>query len=205
MYKHPYLWLGADCVLKLFLFFSCTMHAVAAIGAVEDVFYGTLQSDEHAYFQFKLPHVGMILKIEVNNGSVVVYISNKIRNPNEAIYDWKLQTNTSVDVFISMEGLGINSLSPLTATHQETMDNTETTVTIYVSVQGRAEKNNFILNTTYGDTTPAVKGDLCDQIIKKKHFVQLMIVDYTHDIGVMVTFSSTVLHHQLQSFPKSNN
>ena len=174
------------------------MHAVPAIADVEDVFDGTLESDEHAYFQFKLPHVGMTLKIEVNVGIVIAYISNKIRNPNEAIYDWKLQTSTSVDVFISMDGLETNSLSsptitpnnqaPPTSAPQET---TDTNVTIYVSVQGSAEKNNFILNTTYGDTT-TVKGDLCDQIIEMRHFVQWMIVDHTHDIGVMVTFLQTV-------------
>lgn len=132
------------------------MHTVPAIGDVEDIFYGTLQSDEQAYFQFKLPHIGMTLKIEVNVGIVITYVSNKIRNPNEAIYDWKLQTSTSVDVFISMEGLEINSSSP------------KTTATIYVSVQGKAEKSKFILNTTYGDTTPAIKGDLRGQIIKNK-------------------------------------
>ena len=167
---------------------SGPIHAVPAIADVEVVFYRILQYDECAYFQFKLPYVGMTLKIEVNYGTVVVYISNKLCNPNEAIYDWKLQTSTSVDVFISLEGLEINSLSPPNATPQETIDTTETTVTIYVSVQGSAEKSDIILTTSYGNTTETDKGDLCDQIIEKETFWQL-IVDHNHDIRMMVTFS----------------
>ena len=164
--------------------FSCTMCAVPAIADVEDVFDGTLKPDEHAYFQFDLPHSGMTLKIEVDIGTIVAYISNKIRNPNEAVYNWKLKTSTSVDVFISMEKLEISSLpsptdtpssfTPPTLTPQEAMDTTDTNITVYVSVQGNAMVNRFTLNTTYGDTT--IKGDPCDQIIKTQPFVPATFV-----------------------------
>lgn len=52
----------------------------------------------------------MTLALEVQEGSVVLYASNKISNPNAAFYDYRLETSRSADVYINasvLEGRGL--------------------------------------------------------------------------------------------------
>ena len=74
-------------------------------------------------------------------GLVVLFASNKIQNPNEAFYDWKLETNSSADVYISLEGI----------TKQQVQQFVNST--IFISIKGQSGVNNFTLNSTSGDTT----------------------------------------------------
>ena len=77
-------------------------------------------------------------------GLIVLFASNKIRNPNEAFYDWRLETRSSTDIYISLEGI-----SPIGK--RQVLQSVNTT--IFVSIEGQSVINNFTLNTTYGDTT----------------------------------------------------
>ena len=77
-------------------------------------------------------------------GLIVLFASNKIRNPNEAFYDWRLETRSSADIYISLEG--ISSIGK-----RQVVQSANTT--IFVSIEGQSVTNNFTLNTTYGDTT----------------------------------------------------
>ena len=84
------------------------------------------------------------LRLEVEIGLIVLFASNKIRNPNEAFYDWRLETRSSADIYISLEG--ISSIGK-----RQVVQSANTT--IFVSIEGQSVTNNFTLNTTYGDTT----------------------------------------------------
>lgn len=77
-------------------------------------------------------------------GLIVLFASNKIRNPNEAFYDWRLETRSRTDIYISLEGI-----SPIGK--RQVLQSVNTT--IFVSIEGQSLINNFTLNTTYGDTT----------------------------------------------------
>ena len=74
-------------------------------------------------------------------GLVVLFASYKIQNPNEAFYDWKLETSSSADVYISLEGI----------TKQQVLQFANTT--IFISIKGQSGVNNFTLNSTSGDTS----------------------------------------------------
>ena len=77
-------------------------------------------------------------------GLIVLFASNRIRNPNEAFYDWRLDTRSSADIYISLEG--ISSIGK-----RQVLQSVNTT--IFVSIEGQSVTNNFTLNATYGDTT----------------------------------------------------
>ena len=72
----------------------------------------------------------------METGLIVLFASNRIENPNEALYDFRVETNSSADVYISLDNLQENS-----------------STTIYISIEGQGGLNNFTLNTTSGDTT----------------------------------------------------
>ena len=95
----------------------------------------TLVHNQTAFFQYTLPEEGLTLRLEVETGLIVCFASNRIENPNEALYDFRVETSSSADVYISMDNLQGNSS------------------TIYISIEGQSGINNFTLNTTSGDTT----------------------------------------------------
>ena len=115
-----------------------------AIGEITEPFIGTLERNQAAFFQYTLPEEGLTLRLEVEIGLIVLYASNKIRSPNEAFYDWRLETRSSTDIYISLEGI-----SPIGK--RQVLQSVNTT--IFVSIEGQSLINNFTLNTTYGDTT----------------------------------------------------
>lgn len=84
-------------------------------------------------------------------GLVVLYASNKIQNPNEAFYDWRLETRTSADVYISPDDLEESS----SLTKRQVLQSLNTT--IFISIEGQSGINNFTLNTTYGDTSSSAQ------------------------------------------------
>lgn len=122
------------------------MFVASAIGDIAEAFMGTLEQNQVAYFQFTLPDEGLTLKLEVQTGLVILYASNKIQNPNEAFYDWRLETSSSTDVYISPDDLEESS----SLTKRQVLQSLNTT--IFISIEGQSGINNFTLNTTYGDT-----------------------------------------------------
>ena len=118
-----------------------------AIGEIEQAFMGTLEQNQQAFFQFDLPEEGLTLKLDVETGSIVLYASTKVQNPNEALYDWRLETRRSTDVYISPDDLED------TSSISKRQDVQSANITLYVSIEGQDGMNTFILNTTYGDTS----------------------------------------------------
>ena len=107
----------------------------SAIGEVGQPFISTLEQNQTAFFQYTLPEEGLTLRLEVETGLIVCFASNRIENPNEALYDFRVETSRISDVYISLDNSQENSS------------------TIYISCEGRSGINNFTLNTTSGDTT----------------------------------------------------
>ena len=81
----------------------------SAIGEIGQPFISTLEQNQTAYFQYTLPEEGLTLRLEVETGLIVCFASNRIENPNEALYDFRVETNSSADVYISLDDLQGNS------------------------------------------------------------------------------------------------
>ena len=117
-----------------------------AISDVGQAITRTLEQNEASYIQLDLPVDGMTLRLNVSQGSVVMYGSNKIQNPNEAFYDFKL-SNNQPKIFVTGK-----TFFPSITKRQISTNNTDD-ITIYISIEGQSASNNFTLNTTIGDTT----------------------------------------------------
>ena len=122
-----------------------------AIGEIAQAFMGTLEQGQKAFFQFVLTEEGLTLKLDAQLGLIALFASSKVPNPNEAFYDWRLETSSSADVYISQEDLEETS----SVTKRQVLQSVNDTINVYISIEGRSGINNFTLNTTYGDTTSA--------------------------------------------------
>ena len=117
--------------------FSFTAPAVSEVG---QAITSTLEQNEVTFVQLSLPNDGLTISIDVTVGAIVSYGSNKIQNPNEAFYDFKL-SNSRPEIFVTTD----------------TFDSVKivnfTNIMIYISIQGQSASNQFTMNTTIGDTT----------------------------------------------------
>ena len=108
----------------------------------------TLDSREVSFFAYMLPSQGMTIRLEVLQGTLVLYASEKIRNPSGALYDYRLETSTSADVYIDpdqriLEGEPLLKRQFMSASIG----------TIYVTIEGLgSDQNSFQLDTTFGNT-----------------------------------------------------
>ena len=125
------------------------MHTAPAISDAGQVVSSQLGQGQVSFFQFSLPEEGMTLRIDMTSGSVVMYGSSRIRNPNEAFHDFRL-TNRNPEIFLHT-GFFHRSNSPI-GKRQAPITNI-TNITIFISIEGQSAVNNFTLNTTIGDTT----------------------------------------------------
>ena len=118
---------------------------VNLIALVGQEFRGTLEVGEVAYFVYDLPEEGFTVKVEVTEGYVVIYVSTQVSNPNEALHDFKLVTNTTASVFVPPPSSSTDRERWQLAPDSPAND----TAKVYISVEGHSTMMNlFILNTT---------------------------------------------------------
>lgn len=127
-------------------------HALTVPAPVEigQTIESLLDEGELSFFQFQLPMVGMTVQLQVQQGRVVMYASSKIRNPSAALYDVRLETDSTASVYLDPSDFEDNAPNPSSRKRQATVMFTNTT--IFVSVEGLDNTNNFMLDTTFGDT-----------------------------------------------------
>ena len=81
-------------------------------------------------------HEGVTIKVNVTNGSVIVYASDRITTPNEAFYDWMIETDGYSDIF----------LDPIEVSRI-------VGDTVYVVIEGEDVDNDFTFTSENGDTS----------------------------------------------------
>ena len=118
--------------------------------AVEATIEGFLGGGEVSFFQYQLPTQGMTVHLDVQEGSVVLYASSTIQNPNEALYDYRLETDSSADVFL--DPVTLEGRPQVVANKRRQVGDSFTNTTVYISIEGEEDINSFVLETTFGDT-----------------------------------------------------
>ena len=102
---------------------------------MDEEIQGSLSSNELNYFQVDFPSTGITFTLTVSTGYITCYASDTIQNPNEEQgYEWKVVTNTTVEVFIDPDSL-----------------DRDVGVYVYIGLEGGSTVNNFSLNSTSGD------------------------------------------------------
>ena len=142
--------------MDLILLYIYTI-AAASVFIEEDVMVATQLLGTVSYFQYELPDEGLTLRLNVAAGRVVLYASTRIRNPNSAVYDIRLETDATEDVFVSpddliMTGVG-TAIEGRRKRNIEKGERDSAVVMIFVTVEGLEKNNSFILESTFGDTS----------------------------------------------------
>ena len=101
----------------------------------------------------------------VLNGTILLYASTTIPNPNEVSYDWKMECSDcdACEIYVDPEDFEVISADePQRRRRQAIMNVTEeivyTNFTVYVSVEGVEDRNTFQLDSDVGDTTGRLLG-----------------------------------------------
>ena len=100
----------------------------------------TVGQGETKFIQYNVPpgNPGITIQLNVsNNGTVVLYASNLVQTPNEALHDVKLMTSGWEDAFIN-----ISQLNPLGSQNK-----------VYVAVAGISGNSTVQVSADIGDTS----------------------------------------------------
>ena len=77
----------------------------------------------------------MTIKLNITSGSVICYVSDHYRNPNEVQgYDWRIEVSDYADIFLDPSDLSRSAGT-----------------TIYVGIEGVGVSNHFTLGNNEGD------------------------------------------------------
>ena len=142
--------------MAVLMIVAITTHVPTVPAPVEigETIESLLDEGELSFFQFSLPAQGMTFQLQVQQGRVVMYASSQIRNPSAALYDVRLETDSTASVYLDPSDFEDNAPDPSSRKRQATAMFTNTT--IFVSVEGLNTINNFMLDTTFGDTCKSI-------------------------------------------------
>lgn len=105
----------------------------------------SVSSGQFKFFELPFPDEGVTIRLEVQQGTVICYASDRIRNPNENDYDWKIETDDYIDAYLDPSSLGRPAGNY-----------------VFVSLQGVQSINTFSLDTTSGDTSISGKTQIIE-------------------------------------------
>ena len=128
-----------------------------------------LDFETKLYLQYFVPDDGFTIQVELDIGRVVVCGSNSLERPDcsySLTYDWRLEISKYEELFIGPDGFpsGVpipssattptnaptQTILPTTSAQNGTQTNSN--VSVYITIEGLDDDNTFSLNTTYGDT-----------------------------------------------------
>ena len=125
------------------------IHSASAQGVVGSSLEGVIRDSETLRFTFEYPDEGLTVRICTHNGTIILYGSFTISNPNKALHDFALDAfilgNICEDVFVQQS----NSKSGKKK-RQAVPSKPDS---VYISIEGLAEKSTFTLTTSVGNTT----------------------------------------------------
>ena len=123
---------AAFCLLPCVYYYTAS--AAVEINETVDTSVG---KGEQTYIEIPYdPDEGVTIKVNVTNGTVVVYASDQTTTPNEAFYDWMVETDGYSDVFLDPDDV-----------------NRTVGDTVYVAIEGEDTDNDFTFTSENGDTS----------------------------------------------------
>lgn len=135
----------------LLLDFWCIYGACLLTGTIpvmEGQMEVTLPEGGNVRYEVEVPDMGVTTRVCVHDGTVILFASYTVTNPNSAFHDFSFEvgsngTTTCDDVFIP----------PESASRRRRQSVENATTTLFVSLVGVEEENEFEFQTVEGDTT----------------------------------------------------
>lgn len=115
---------------------------------------GTLPKGGNVRYEIEVPEEGVTVKLCVREGYIIFYASFTVTNPNDALHDFKREvinegTIICDDAFIPP---AFSNDAEIPNRNSRQVDNTQSSSNVlYVSLEGGAEENEFVLDTSAGD------------------------------------------------------
>ena len=125
--------------LKTFVFSLCSNQCCAASAEIEinETVDTSVGEDETTYIEIPYDSdEGVTIKVNVTNGTVVLYASDRTTTPNEAFYDWMVETDGYSDIYLDPDAV-----------------NRTIGDTVYIVIEGEDADNDFTFVSEEGDTT----------------------------------------------------
>lgn len=104
---------------------------------------------EVSFFEYQVPEEGITLTLRRQQGSATLYASNKLQNPNSALYDYRIDGEGQV--YVDPEEL--LSVAVSNRRKRESVTLLGNVTTLYVSVEGIEDViNSFEIEASLGNT-----------------------------------------------------
>lgn len=118
---------------------------------VDQVISLMLEEGDVSFFEFQLPVEGMTVSLLRQEGSASLFASDKVRIPNSAFYDYRIDGDG--EVFVDLEELlGEDGGAGQRRKRSEDIEIVFSNTTLFVSVEGTGEINTFQIRTSVGNT-----------------------------------------------------
>lgn len=119
--------------MPVIVIMSFPLQTVVIVGTPES---DVVDSGRFKYYELPFLNEGITITLYVQQGLLICYASDLVRNPSEDQYIWKVETDRYVDVYLDPTTL----LRPAEAY-------------VYVSLMGTHGTNSFTINSTSSDTS----------------------------------------------------
>ena len=94
----------------------------------------------------------MTIQLQQQRGSVTLYGSFDIQNPNSAFHSFRIESSGNVFVPLGDSGQSPTTDEGLSKRLVKRIISQLSNRTLYVSIEGQQDLSSFILETTFGDT-----------------------------------------------------
>lgn len=132
---------------------------IPAVIPIEQPIESTIDAGEFIFFQFQLPPNGMTIQLQQQRGSVTLYGSFDVQNPNSAFHSFRIESSGDMYVPLGDSGQSSTTDEGLSKRLVKRIAENETR-TLYVSIEGEQDFSSFILETTFGNTSGAPTNQL---------------------------------------------
>ena len=116
----------------------------------------TLTENQTIRYNLHIPVTGVTVKVCITGGSIHMYISALVPNPNSAFHDFFIELDYENSTANSTEMCGHAYVKPCNAIRsnrlrRQTSESNAKTQIVYISIEGRAKESSFVVNGTAGD------------------------------------------------------
>lgn len=123
--------------------------AAAVPVAIAETINIRLDFKETAFFEYEIPEEGMTVILLRQEGTASLFASNRVRNPNSAFYDYRIDGEG--EVYVDLQEL-LRDRERRDSESDDSRDGSDSNM-LFVAVEGiEMETNSFQIRTSAGNT-----------------------------------------------------
>lgn len=133
------------------------MHAASSLTCDERIVKSNFGRGDRVRYQYTIRESGVIIRLCVTEGRVILYASVNLPNPNRALNSFTLDPNTAhsvqcEDVFVSPEVISRRPRQQ-SVKKRQVPTSEDNDIILYVTIEGIDDSSSFTLETPTGNST----------------------------------------------------